>query len=39
VIQERWGFGPLFVATAALYGVGSVLTYWFFGRTTALRDE
>ena len=39
VIQERWGFNPLFVATATLYGVGSVLTYWFFGRTTALRDE
>jgi MFS family permease len=30
VVQERWGFGPLFVATAALYGVGSALTYWFF---------
>ena len=30
VIQEQWGFSPLFVATAALYGVGSVMTYWFF---------
>ena len=30
VIQAQWGFGPLFVATAALYGLASVLTYWFF---------
>jgi MFS family permease len=30
VVQERWGFNPLFVATAALYGLASVLTYWFF---------
>ena len=30
VLQEQWGFGPLFVATAVLYGVGSVMTYWFF---------
>jgi len=30
VIQEQWGFSPLFVATTVLYGVASVLTYWFF---------
>jgi len=30
VVQERWGFSPLFVATAALYGLAAVLTYWFF---------
>jgi len=30
VVQERWGFNPLFVTTAALYGLAAVLTYGFF---------
>jgi len=30
LVQERWGFNPLFIATAMLYGLAAGLTYWFF---------
>ena len=30
VIQERWGFSPLFLMTAALYGLAAGLMYGFF---------
>ncbi len=30
VVQQQWGFSPLFVATAILYGLAAGLTYWFF---------
>jgi MFS family permease len=30
VVQERWGFNPLFLTTSALYGLAAALTYWFF---------
>jgi MFS family permease len=30
VIQQQWGFGPLFVMTSALYGLAAALTYVFF---------
>jgi MFS family permease len=36
LVQERYGFGPLFVATAICYGLAVVATYWFFVRQ---RDE
>ena len=32
VVQQRWGFTPLFVATAVLYGLAILLTWWFFVR-------
>jgi predicted MFS family arabinose efflux permease len=32
LVQVQWGFGPLFVATTALYGLGVVCVYRFFGR-------
>lgn len=31
-VQERFGFGPLFVVTALLYALSVALTWWFFGR-------
>jgi MFS family permease len=30
VVQQRWGFSPLFVSTAVLYGIGIGLTWIFF---------
>ncbi|MCS6939918.1 MAG: MFS transporter, partial [Roseiflexus sp.] len=30
-VQERYGFGPLFAATALLYALSVVVTWWFFG--------
>lgn len=30
-VQERYGFGPLFVATAILYALSVAVTWWFFG--------
>jgi MFS family permease len=30
VVQQRWGFSPLFVSTAILYGIGISLTWIFF---------
>ncbi len=30
VIQQRWGFSPLFVTTSVLYGLAAALTYAFF---------
>jgi MFS family permease len=38
VVQAQWGFSPLFVATAALYGLASVLTYWFFAASESNVD-
>lgn len=35
LVQVQWGFGPLFVATTALYGLGVVCVYRFFGRPSA----
>ncbi len=32
VVQQRWGFTPLFVATAVLYSLAILLTWWFFVR-------
>ena len=31
VVQQRWGFSPLFVSTAVLYALGISLTWIFFG--------
>ncbi|MCS6840978.1 MAG: MFS transporter [Roseiflexus sp.] len=31
-VQERYGFGPLFAATATLYALSVVVTWWFFGK-------
>jgi MFS family permease len=31
-VQERYGFGPLFVATMACYGLAVLSNYWFFVR-------
>jgi MFS family permease len=31
-VQERYGFGPLFVATAALYALSVLATWRFFDR-------
>ncbi|MDW8214547.1 MAG: MFS transporter [Roseiflexaceae bacterium] len=31
-VQERYGFGPLFAATALLYALSVVVTWWFFGK-------
>jgi MFS family permease len=30
IVQQQWGFSPLFVATAMLYGLAAALTYAFF---------
>lgn len=30
VVQQRWGFSPLFVSTAILYGLGITLTWVYF---------
>lgn len=30
-VQERYGFGPLFIATATLYALSVAVTWWFFG--------
>ena len=38
VVQERWGFTPLFITTAILYGVGLLLTWIFFHTKTGRRD-
>jgi MFS family permease len=35
VIQERWGFSPLFIMTTVLYGLATGLTYGFFAATEA----
>jgi predicted MFS family arabinose efflux permease len=37
VVQQRWGFTPLFINTAVLYVVAIGLT-WFFFRPKAGRD-
>jgi MFS family permease len=37
VVQQRWGFKPLFINTAILYALGISLT-WFFFRPKAGRD-
>jgi MFS family permease len=37
VVQERWGFTPLFIATAGLYGLAILLSWWFFVRRPAVR--
>lgn len=31
-VQERHGFGPLFIATATLYALSVAVTWWFFGK-------
>jgi len=36
LVQQRWGFNPLFVNTAVFYGLGIGITWLFFGRKTAL---
>jgi MFS family permease len=35
VVQERYGFAPLFIATGVLYGLANVLTWGFFRGTEA----
>ncbi len=30
LVQQKWGFGPLFVMTSVLYGLAAALTYVFF---------
>jgi predicted MFS family arabinose efflux permease len=37
VVQQRWGFSPLFISTAVLYGVAISLT-WIFFKPKAGRD-
>jgi MFS family permease len=39
VIQEHWGFSPLFVTTSALYGLAAVLTYHFFAASEPKETE
>jgi MFS family permease len=39
VVQERWGFAPLFLATAGLYGLGVGLTWVFFRHAEAGRAD
>lgn len=34
-VQEQWGFGPLFGATAICYGLAVLAVFWFFGRGRA----
>lgn len=36
-VQERYGFSPLFAATATLYALSVAVTWWFFGRTKGER--
>lgn len=36
-VQERYGFGPLFVATTACYGLAVLSNYWFFVRKEPLK--
>jgi MFS family permease len=36
VVQQRWGFSPLFVSTAVLYGLGISLTWIFFRPKTEI---
>ena len=31
LVQKRWGFSPLFISTAILYGIAISLTWFFFG--------
>ena len=38
VVQERWGFTPLFINTAVLYAVAIGLT-WLFFRPGALKEK
>lgn len=38
VVQQQYGFKPLFVATAILYGVASILTWAFFRHTEGLPE-
>ena len=35
VVQQRWGFSPLFINTAVMYALGVALTWIMFGRKTA----
>jgi predicted MFS family arabinose efflux permease len=35
IVQARWGFSPLFMATAGLYGVAIGLTWLFFRHAEA----
>lgn len=37
-VQERYGFGPLFVATAVCYGLAVLANYWFFVRANTERS-
>ena len=39
LVQERWGFNPLFAATSMLYGLAAALTYWFFAASESKRIE
>lgn len=32
LVQERFGFAPLFISTGVLYGLASLITWLFFGR-------
>jgi hypothetical protein len=34
-VQARYGFGPLFVATAICYALAALANYWFFVRGEA----
>ena len=38
VVQQRYGFKPLFVATAILYAVASILTWAFFRHTEGMPE-
>jgi MFS family permease len=38
LVQEQYGFKPLFIATAILYGVASILTWAFFKHTEGLPE-
>ena len=39
LVQVQWGFGPLFVATTALYGLSVVCVYRFFGRRARIKPR
>lgn len=39
VVQQRYGFTPLFLSTATLYGVAIWLTWTFFGKAEATSPE
>jgi predicted MFS family arabinose efflux permease len=32
IVQQNWGFSPLFILTSVFYTSSFTLTYWFFGR-------